>query len=380
MSRTFHDLAKRFLYEHVRITTREQRVQLREIRRDDAKLIKTVTVQGTKLPVEQALAGKGKGRRQCRLGSGCLEEILTGKLLDISGELVSPDRSVRPRLTYANDMRPRIPSRTAIEVIHVANVNEAPSATGRDRTEYGFRPAVHLVELSINGHRGGGSLWDAFLRDYARTCPRLARVGVVDVTRFEYHDWSDHEVAEQPWVHATNHALHQRLEVVVCNHKFGLGQDGTGVATKHLLLSAPPTPVTAGWLRLAFKSGFNVRFVRLDGDDIPPLSNFQMLVDGARLVEPKRPTFLSLPYYRSELDKDVRTALEQLDAFDCHVYYAEDDDRDRRDSISIIPRQFVEFVTAVNEAKEPKKEVKHGADVTNKLTSNPKVAARAKRP
>ncbi|GAA5914235.1 uncharacterized protein JCM6883_000783 [Sporobolomyces salmoneus] len=319
-SRTFHDLAKPSLYHHVSITTREQRVQLKEIRWDDKRLIRKLTIEGTKLPAESGAVDNSK---LCRLGPGCLEEIFSGQLLDIS----------------------------TIKTIHVANVHEAPDPKGID-PRYNFKTARNLEELSINVHQGGGALWDHVLFD-PKYCPKLVRLGMHDVTTYRYVTTGPKRSRgptkgerefkmEEDQMYHRNDKLHARLDVIVCNHRLGLGQNGTGVATKHLLLSPPPTPLTAGWLRLAFKSAFNVRFVRVEGDEIPPNSNFAMLLDGARLVSPPRTTFLYLPYHRAELNKEVKGILAQLRKLDAHIFYA--DNSKEEDSISIIPKQFVEFV------------------------------------
>ncbi|GAA5965285.1 hypothetical protein JCM3765_007150 [Sporobolomyces pararoseus] len=320
--RTYHDLAKPALYFHIKIGYWTVCSRLREIRPDDAKLVRRLTIQST-----------GLGARP-----GLLERIFTGEILDIS----------------------------CIRTIHVANITEA-DRQGLENDSMvipikNIKPASQLIELSINGHRGGGAFWETLFRNHQHCLPKLSRLGIDGVTTYTYqmeleedYIWDENSNRQvlgypqvEPFIHQDNKSLHDKLDVIVCNHRFGLGgKDGKssgGVSTKHLVLSGPLTPLIAGWLRLAFKGGFNVKFLHEEGHEIPPNSNFQMLLEGAKQTKPPRARYLAWPYYKHELNKEVREIMKEFEKLKVKVYYRDDQEGEERDSISIIPRQFVRFV------------------------------------
>ncbi|GAA5974888.1 hypothetical protein JCM5350_004487 [Sporobolomyces pararoseus] len=322
-SRTYHDLAKPSLYFHIKITSLKQRELLKEIRRDDAKLVRRLTIQGNGTSV----------------GTGCLEAIFKGELLDIS----------------------------CIRTIHAAELAEQPKSGYEPNTIpiKSLQPASELIELSINGHQGGGVLWNTLFWNHELCLPKLSRLGINEVTSFTYTMKEPLRnsktkylelFGEEPFIHQGNRTLHNKLDVIVCNHRFGLGgkegKSNGGVSTKHLVLCAPPTPQTAGWLRLGFKGGFNVKFFFEEGHEIPPNSNFQMLLEGAKQTKPPRARYLAFPYYKIDLNKEVRGIMSEFEKLGAKIYYRADQEGEERESVSIIPRQFVHFV-----AREKRKEM-----------------------
>jgi hypothetical protein len=74
----------------VKISSKQQCKQLKEIRRDDAKLIRRVTIKGSDDLPRTILEQQTDNWKECRLGPGVVEEIFNGKLLDITSKHNSP--------------------------------------------------------------------------------------------------------------------------------------------------------------------------------------------------------------------------------------------------------------------------------------------------
>jgi hypothetical protein len=56
-------------------------------------------------------------------------------------------------------------------------------------TDFDFEIASNLEELSVFGHRGGGRLWHAFIRQ--EHLPKLRRLGFAEVTNYEGGSWEE---------------------------------------------------------------------------------------------------------------------------------------------------------------------------------------------
>jgi len=82
---TFSEVVKPILYHAITITTQLQRTQLISIKEEDKQRVRKVVILGCgKIPTHHIEMHFGGGR--CDLGPGCVEDLLEGKLLDITGE------------------------------------------------------------------------------------------------------------------------------------------------------------------------------------------------------------------------------------------------------------------------------------------------------
>ncbi|GAA6015815.1 hypothetical protein JCM11491_007196 [Sporobolomyces phaffii] len=161
-SRRFASIVRPILYRHVTITSRQQRKRLRSVRKEDAQLVKQVTILGDG-PIETEDIKDYFESSSYRFGSDCVHQLLTGQILDIS----------------------------AIETLHVRNVVEyALSQTATLSSDDFFQIASHLSEISVWGHQGGAQLWHRFLRE--KHVPQLRRLGFAQVTDYRF------EAAEFP--------------------------------------------------------------------------------------------------------------------------------------------------------------------------------------
>jgi hypothetical protein len=95
-SRTFCTIARPLLYQHITITTSQQRERLKEVREEDKRLVKKVTIKGDgSIDTRELMYHFGN----CSLGERCVEDLLTGALLDISG---------KHRFRYLSELRRRL--------------------------------------------------------------------------------------------------------------------------------------------------------------------------------------------------------------------------------------------------------------------------------
>ena len=77
----FYHICKPFLYPHITITTGEQRRRLKEVRKEDAQLVRKLVIRGQE---------RSDGRLRMNgldntIGSGIIDDLFQGNLLDISG-------------------------------------------------------------------------------------------------------------------------------------------------------------------------------------------------------------------------------------------------------------------------------------------------------
>ncbi|GAA5914221.1 uncharacterized protein JCM6883_000779 [Sporobolomyces salmoneus] len=168
-SRCFYEIAKPLLYRHIIITTREQRKRLENVKEEDNKLVRHVTIKGDG-PIDVDDVQDHFESEHCKLGENCVRDLLTGKVLDIS----------------------------VIETLHIRSVHEDEAAAYDSGGWHSFKAniASNLVELSIWDHQGGGRLWDAFLNE--QNFPRLRRLGYWKVTCYEWEPWIRSVYAEEP--------------------------------------------------------------------------------------------------------------------------------------------------------------------------------------
>jgi len=97
--KTFAKIIKSLLYSHVTIKTKHQRTSIRNVKAEDAKLIKKVSIVGNSSvwdhgieDLDEHFEGKavkvgqaGEGKKVCELGGGCVQELFEGKLLNVEG-------------------------------------------------------------------------------------------------------------------------------------------------------------------------------------------------------------------------------------------------------------------------------------------------------
>jgi hypothetical protein len=106
--KTFAKAINPLLYAHVTIKTKRQRASIRNIKKEDVKLIKKVSIIGNssvwdhgvedldrhfegKAVEEQQAGDEEEGGKEeiCELGGGCVQELFEGHLFDVGGELPS---------------------------------------------------------------------------------------------------------------------------------------------------------------------------------------------------------------------------------------------------------------------------------------------------
>ncbi|GAA5914198.1 uncharacterized protein JCM6883_000773 [Sporobolomyces salmoneus] len=152
-SRHFCTIAKPILYRHIFISTEERYKLLQQIREEDKKLVRHVTILGEgPMDLEEL-----RSIEDCEMGSVCVWGLLTGFLLDIS----------------------------VIETLHIRDVREDIEAAYPFDAWYTTSPKIasKLSELSIWDHQGGDRIWEAYLTK--RNLPQLRRLGYSHVTRYE---------------------------------------------------------------------------------------------------------------------------------------------------------------------------------------------------
>ncbi|GAA5914201.1 uncharacterized protein JCM6883_000774 [Sporobolomyces salmoneus] len=166
--RCFYEVAKPILYRHIIITTREQRKRLENVKEEDKKLVRHVTIKGDG-PIDVDDVQDHFESEHCKLGEDCLSDLLMGTLLDVS----------------------------VIETLHILNVHEADSEASvwGKVTAINTEIASNLVELSVWGHQGGARIWETYLT--RGNVPKLRRLGYWGVTRYELRGDSDESDEEE---------------------------------------------------------------------------------------------------------------------------------------------------------------------------------------
>lgn len=160
---------------------------LKEMSRSDQLLVKHVTIVGDGFIQDfDSHYANYSDTGICTVPEDCVVNLLSGKLLDISGNYFFPLRY--SALESANIVR----ISKVIETLHVRNLHETPdSKSPWAPARFKFKTASKLRELSIWGHQGGSIIWKAFLDKKKKMVPELRRLGFVGVTSWsrEVLDW-----------------------------------------------------------------------------------------------------------------------------------------------------------------------------------------------
>ncbi|GAA5965327.1 hypothetical protein JCM3765_007166 [Sporobolomyces pararoseus] len=151
--KTFCQIIKPILYQHITFTTRQQRSRLLKVKKEDKRLVEKLMISGEgwidPIDVENHFDVE-----DCALGKNAVKDLLTGKLLDI----------------------------TAIRILHIWHVHEDPSEVlGSKLSPFDLRPALKLVELSIWIHQGRGGIWNVYL---GYKLPSLRQLTYYHVTEY----------------------------------------------------------------------------------------------------------------------------------------------------------------------------------------------------
>ncbi|GAA5974863.1 hypothetical protein JCM5350_004476 [Sporobolomyces pararoseus] len=343
--KTFYHLCKPFLYTHITITTGEQRRKLKEVRKEDAQLVRKLVIKGedsteTDSQEEDSVETDSQiDEADDSIGSGIIEDLFSGKLLDIS----------------------------VIEVLHLSHLFENVKEQSNFKT-LELRAASNLVELSINYHCGGGLLWDHVLGD-GRLCPSLLRLGSYGVWDIhpEINPYSGPRRSRVPgiqnfvdnrerctlrpiWFH--RHPLVERLEVLAS------ACEGDGkVAKKNLLLEDIQTSNNFEYLPRMFQDVAHIH-VLPNRTMAPPDTTAcrRTLSDLQNNFPIKSPSFLSLPFSRSDFSAESLSTLSSIEELGIDLHFSPDEEEE--DSISLIPQSFVKFVEKQKKLKEEKEKEK----------------------
>ncbi|GAA5979083.1 hypothetical protein JCM5350_007060 [Sporobolomyces pararoseus] len=162
-SKTFHRVAKPILYSTVTITFEETVDLVAQFKEDEAKLVRTLVLEGQDpewdLLDEDALVGRFGtipfDQWVSDLQGGLVQEIVQGDFLDNNRTFS------RLRCLYIRDI---IEDPLAISSISSINLK-------------GFS---NLVDLTILSHRGGAVIWNSVLRK--KNLPSLRTLAIYDVT------------------------------------------------------------------------------------------------------------------------------------------------------------------------------------------------------
>ncbi|GAA5979080.1 hypothetical protein JCM5350_007059 [Sporobolomyces pararoseus] len=191
-SKTFSIIVQPLLYSHVRIETKHNRLGLPNISQEATKLIKKVSIFGNdrvwSLKVHKLdahfdgetnttdIGGGEKEKVVCKLGGGCVRDLLEGKLVKTQGK----QRLYMSTLVHALSLTKSI--FLGVETIIVRDIHEQPRIEISRPT---LQPSLfrNLHTLSIISHRGGSPLWIQFLDP--KNVPSLRRLTMYDITLFE---------------------------------------------------------------------------------------------------------------------------------------------------------------------------------------------------
>jgi len=85
-SKQLAEVVRPFLYHIITIRTKRQREKLKDIREEDKRLVRKVTIKGDG-PIEiSKMQEHLESKDGCKLGGGCLADLYEGKILDISSK------------------------------------------------------------------------------------------------------------------------------------------------------------------------------------------------------------------------------------------------------------------------------------------------------
>ncbi|GAA5902178.1 uncharacterized protein JCM6883_001320 [Sporobolomyces salmoneus] len=354
-SRTFCYIAKPFLYSYVKVTTRGCRDRLKRVRKEDARMVKKLVIDGRKASFEN-----GVGSSETESGHECLVELFRGELLNISSKVSRFSRLFRA--AHVNDSS----RSTALEILHVVGVRQKELILDLKLEE--IKPAMNLVELSVRTHDNGGELWHRVL--YSLYCdinrPRLSRVGFFDVTLMQETEgnrrrWRDF----LPYTRLLPH-LAASVDVLAVSDLCGestarcAGRILYRIVSEDSFLDWWPYPCNLSLFSLgaSFSTPFGAQFASWNGRDLVEISHdLRRMLEAIRPI-PRSSRYLSLPWTRSELSPECHSILSQMEEYGIETHFKGDDkeEEDEKDSISLIPRSFVDFVKRQKE-KERMNEV-----------------------
>ncbi|GAA5858149.1 hypothetical protein JCM5353_005947 [Sporobolomyces roseus] len=307
-SKRFASISRPFFYHHITIETQQQRERLKDIRDEDKKLVKKVTIKG--------------------VGPITIE-----------------------------DMDERSQSHRVIESLHVADVHFHLRETCDSDT---YLRAEKLVELSISQQHGGGSFWVKLL-----ACPvLLPSIQTLVVFRLTCYAYYDQQRLLAPFHAKVNSSdvselLEIGLPVQIGSwyqqlHIFVSGEAQLILSTelteriRHLLLLSLGS--SSYHINRLVKRSSHIRFLPASTPSTIDQSSLAQL-----LVQPRDNAlvFLSFPFPRSTLSPELDLALTTLDKNVTEVHFDEEEDLD---STSLIPRHFVDYVARMKRLKMEEEE------------------------
>lgn len=84
--KTFCEIVKPILYQHITITTRQRRYRLLNVKEEDKQLVKKLTISDPNGNLSSLVLESHFECKDCPLGKNLVIDLLTGKLLDITSE------------------------------------------------------------------------------------------------------------------------------------------------------------------------------------------------------------------------------------------------------------------------------------------------------
>ncbi|GAA5974886.1 hypothetical protein JCM5350_004486 [Sporobolomyces pararoseus] len=324
--RTFYHLCKPFLYSYITIITGEQRRKLKQVRQEDAQLVRKLVVKGEKSSRnEMQMDGKDNS-----IGSGIIEELFLGELLDIS----------------------------VIEVLHLLHLYENVDEQSNFET-LELRVASNLVELSIAHHFGGGSLWTHVLEDN-QLCPNLARFGSCWVYSFMPRsrtlgpqtfrsESGEYRLLEISLYHEP---LGRRVEVFATDD---LETTGLAEEKKLFVWVIETSAYLAEDVPELVEEVTHVNVGSCMNLCPPPARSIceEMLATFRRSTL-KPVSFLSLPFSRSDFTPDILSIFASIEDLFIELHFSRDEEEE--DSISVIPQSFINFVEKRKKLREAAEE------------------------
>ncbi|GAA5976974.1 hypothetical protein JCM5350_007513 [Sporobolomyces pararoseus] len=317
ISRTFCSLVKPLLYQHITIKTRKRRLRLLRVKKEDKRLVEKLTISG-EFWIDPAEVEYHFEFNDCALGKNVVTDLLTGKLLDI----------------------------TAIKVLHISKVHEDPREVLDSKlSPFDLKPALKLVELSINCHQGGGRIWDVYLGIKVPSLRRLAYVGVS-----EYYYYLEGPLSFQP------DPEYEELDEVST-----LLPPRTPYSQLQVLVAAPSSEyhkiqnfphdnfLAFAQLEHLSERNFSISFPNCcishnDSDDPnPPFIPFFSIVQEALLRPDNRIVSLFLPRgHAYQKEEDYEEQIESLESKGVKVFEAEEIWND--ESNSLIFKSLVQYL------------------------------------
>ncbi|GAA5965281.1 hypothetical protein JCM3765_007149 [Sporobolomyces pararoseus] len=316
--RTFYFLCKPFLYSHITIVTRVQRERLMQVRKEDAKLVRKLVIKGrARAPGSNCVDGT-----ECTVGSNIIEDIFSGKLLNIS----------------------------ALETLHLAHLYEnAYHQQGPETLD--LISASNLVELSIHDHDGGGPFWEHFFAERENS-PKLVCVGEYGISSYRPKidlDSEGNSFLEFKAVTAYGTLIpltrRSRLNAYAC-WPFGSTERDAKKLAAITIESSDNLSLLAHCVRWCGHS----YWVPTSTLTTPSIDSCRELLVQLKSHDIKAPTFLSFPFSRSDFTLDILSVFSSIEDLGLEVHFSLDEEEE--DSISLIPRSFVDFVRLQEKLKE----------------------------